>query len=198
MKHFAGSLALCFWFALSARGQSDAPRGYQNFPIIVTLQFHAFAVPFHDLKSNFRNVGIGLGTEVSYTGNQKFVQQLSVVWYRNKTIGNGWLVYTQPVWRPGIGDNFYAELKAGIGYLLASRPAPALRQTHGEWKTSGHRGKGMLTLPVGISVGGNVQTSGQAMVSPFVSYQLLVVSGYNKSVPAVPETLVQVGSRIHF
>jgi len=196
MRNFARSLAVCFCFVLSARAQSDSPRGYQNFPIIVTLQFHAFATPFHDLKSNFRNVGIGLGTEVSYTGNQKFVQQLSVVWYRNKTIGNGLLFYTQPVWR--IGDDFYGELKAGIGYLVASRPSPALKPINGEWKTTRHKGKGMLTLPLGISAGYNLHGSGQAWASPFVSYQLLVVSGYNKSVPLVPETLVQVGSRIHF
>jgi hypothetical protein len=38
----------------------------------------------------------------------------------------------------------------------------------------------------------------QTYLSPFVSYQFLLVSGYNPSLPLVPETLIQVGTSLHF
>jgi hypothetical protein len=193
MKKMFFALALVLSYSGSLLGQSDSPKGYSNFPLIITLQFHAFAVPGRDLKSNFRNPGIGIGTEFSYNGKADFVQQINVVWYRNKNIGNGFLFYTQPVWRPIVSGDLYAEVKAGVGYLLARRPIDSFKQVNGTWRNVGRRGKGMLAVPIGISVGYNSSND----FSTFLSYQFMVVKNYNKSIPLVPETLVQAGSRIH-
>jgi hypothetical protein len=179
-----------------AVAQTDSPTTYSRFPLVVSIQFHAFSVPLHDLTHNFRNVGIGLGTEINYNRKANLVQQLSMVWYRNQAMGNGLLFYTQGAWRPEIQSDFFTELKAGVGYLLSFRPVDSYEQKNGNWISAGRKGKGMLTLPLGVSVGYNTQI-GSTPISPFVSYQFLVVSGYNTSIPIVPETLVQIGSRIH-
>jgi hypothetical protein len=180
-----------------SRAQPKNEKEYRNFPLIITIQFHSLALPFKDLKTNFSNVGFGLGTEVSMNGYQNWVQQFSIGWIRNKSTGNGWLLSTQTVWRPAIVDNFFAELKAGIGYKYNSRPVESYRQEKGQWTSVGEKGKGMLVFPIGISAGYNGYSPG-TYFSPFVSYQFLVLKGYNKSVPIVPETLLQMGSRIHF
>jgi hypothetical protein len=147
------------------------------------------------MEFNFQNVGIGLGTEVAFNGNA--VQQISAVWFSNKAVGNGLFFYTQVVWRPVIANSdAFTELKIGAGYLIASSPTKSFKQINGEWKSAGHQGKGMFTLPVGISLGYNSFTA-KTNYSPFASYQFLVLSGYNASVPIVPETLIQVGTRIH-
>jgi hypothetical protein len=124
------------------------------------------------------------------------VQQFNFVWYRNKNIGNGILLNTQTVWRPTIVDNFYGELKAGVGYNYSFRPVESFRPTQNGWMSVGQKGKGMLALMTGISAGYN-NYSAATYVSPFVSYEFLVLKDYNKSIPIVPETLLQVGSRIH-
>ncbi len=180
----------------SASSQSETKTGYTDFPIVISLQFHSFALPFKDLKSNFRNIGIGLGTELSLNGKQSWVQQVSAVWYTNKMLGNGILIYTQNAWRPTIGSDVYGELKAGVGYLYSFRPTESFKQKDGEWTSVGRNGKGLLTIPVGAGFGYNTHAS-QTYISPFVSYQFLVVSGYNKSIQIVPETLFQAGCRIH-
>ncbi|MDZ7647836.1 MAG: hypothetical protein U5K54_11995 [Cytophagales bacterium] len=180
------------------RAQTDSPQGYRNFPIIVMVQFHNLSMPFKDLKSNFSNIGFGLGTELSYNGKSNFVQQVSATWHHNKTVGNGVLVYS-----PGSLEAHYCfgrctqEIKAGAGYMYAFRPVESYKQSNGVWESMGNRGKGMFTLPVGISVGYQ-SYSGKTYFSPFISYQFLLISGYNQSIPLVPETLIQVGSRIHF
>ena len=48
----------------------------------------------------------------------------------------------------------------------------------------------MFALPLGIGMG---YRASDARWSPFVNYQLVVLSGYNASVPIVPETLIQLG-----
>jgi hypothetical protein len=178
------------------RAQSDTGDSYRNFPIVVTIQFHALTLPFHDMKTNFSNVGIGIGTELSLNGKQSWVQQVNAVWYRNKSIGNGIFFYTQNAWRPTVASNVFTEVKAGAGYLYAFRPVESFKLVNGNWEPVGHRGKGLFAVPVGFSVGYNSHST-RISFAPFVSYQFLVVSGYNKTIPIVPETLIQVGSRVH-
>lgn len=181
--------------ALSVQAQSD-PTHYSDFPIILSVQFHAFTLPFRDVKANFSNVGFGVGTEVSLGGSNYWVQQINAIWYHNKALGNGLMLYTQTTWRPGIGSEGFGEVKAGLGYLHSFRPVASLKQVNGNWVSAGHKGKGMLTLPVGISIGYN-SVSNNGMVSPFLTYQFMPVLGYNQSIPVVPETLIQPGVRIH-
>jgi len=190
-------LAICLGASICSFGQDKLNRSYRNFPIIITIQFHSLALPFKDLKSNFSNVGIGLGTEVSFNGQRDWVQQFTIALNRNQNIGNGLLLFTQTVWRPTIADQFYGEIKAGIGYNYSYRPVESYRPENGKWTSVGRKGKGMLALLGGVSAGYDNYSS-STYLSPFVSYQLMALKGYNKSIPIVPETLLQVGSRIHF
>ena len=183
-------LASCMAGALLA--QADPIKTSHNFPIIISLQFHSFSLPFRNMKSNFSNFGIGLGTEVSINSRRDWVQQLNVAWFRNRAIGNGLLFYTQVAYRPTIDSRLYSEIKLGAGYLLASRPVDSYALVDNQWRSVGHKGKGLLVIPVGASLGYNAPS-----VSSFASYQFLLVHKYNKSIPWVPETLIQVGSSIH-
>jgi hypothetical protein len=187
-------VAICL--AGSSLAQTENQNGYRNFPIIVMVQFHNLSMPFKDMKSNFANVGFGLGTELSYNGKSNWVQQFNATWHHNKTVGNGILLYSQAAWRPNITSGMYTELKAGAGYMYAFRPVESYKQVNGVWESVGHKGKGMLTIPLGISLGYQSYSS-KTYISPFISYQFMLISGYNQSIPLVPETLIQVGSRIH-
>lgn len=184
------------WQCLTATAQSNANDNYRNFPVIVTVQFHSLSLPFRNLESNFSNIGIGLGTEVSLNGKHNWAQQFSIVWYRNKQAGNGVLLYTQPVWRPTIVSDIYTEFKIGAGYLIAQRPSESYRQVNGNWTSVGHKGKGMFTIPAGFSLGYNAHSFG-TYLSPFANYQMLLLSNYNPSIPLMPATLLQFGTRIH-
>lgn len=180
----------------SAQGQTETKAGYQNFPIVLLIQFQNLSMPLKDIKSNFSHIGFGLGTEFSYTGKSSFVQQFNVTWHRNKTTGNGMLFYTQAVWRPNISTEVYTEVKGGAGYLYSWRPSESFTSNQGQWVSVGKTGKGMLALPVGISVGYQ-HASANMLTSPFITYQLVLLSGYNPSIPVVPQTIIQVGSRMH-
>lgn len=196
MKKKISGLIVAGFLVSTLSGQTDFPPGYRNFPLVFTLQFHSLSLPFQHIKSNFSNVGFGVGTELSFGKRSNWVQQVQVLWYRNRTVGNGLLGYTQTAWRPRIGSGLEPELKIGAGYLLSFRPVSSYKPVAGKWEPVGHRGKGMLVLPVGAAVG-YARYSSNTYLAPFVGYQFLLVKGYSLSVPVVPETLLQLGARIH-
>lgn len=183
-------------FTHAARGQSKPAKTYRNFPIVFSVQFHSLSYPLKDLKTNFKNVGVGIGTEIALGSKHNWAQQFQLSWYNNRQAGNGILLYTQSAWRPTIVAHIYTELKAGFGYLYSFRPVISYEEKNGEWVSVGHRGKWLFTVPVGFSLGYN-NYSAKTYVAPFASYQLLLSANYNKSVPIITNSLFQVGARIH-
>lgn len=178
------------------KGQIEGVKDYRNFPLVLSIQFHSLAMPFKDFKSNFKNVGFGIGTEISLNGSRNWVQQFDLIWVKNKGIGNALLFSSKAAWRPQVAGGLFTEVKAGVGYMLAKNPSKPYKQKNGEWIVSEKKRKGMLTVPVGIGMG-YYQYSPNTFVSPFAGYQLLLVSGYNQTLPLVPQTLLQSGLRIH-
>ncbi|RRB01998.1 hypothetical protein [Larkinella rosea] len=170
-------------------------RPNRDWPLIVCLQFHSISMPFKDLKSTFSNVGISLGTELAYNRRSNFLQQIQVGVYRNKYAGNGLSVFTQTAYRPHVGP-VYAEVKAGLGYNFAFHPNTTRVFTNGEWQSASQKGKGLLMVPVGVSICYQSKKT-RPVFEPFVSYQFFVLQGYNPDVPILPNQLIQVGSRIH-
>jgi hypothetical protein len=182
--------------AIAGQAQSADPGGYRDFPLVLSIQFHSLSLPFRHIGSNFKNIGFGIGTEAALNSSATAVQQLQLVWFHNKTVGNGILIYTQSAWRPGIGANGFGELKAGVGYMHEFRPVTAYKKVNGEWVSEGRKGKGMLAIPLGASVGYQ-QYATSSYVAPFVTYQFIILTHYSQSIPIVPQTLIQVGARIH-
>lgn len=195
MKQFlCGLLALLLPACLQA--QDASTKNYRNFPIVIGLHFQNLAMPLRDLKSNFRNIGITIGTEVSHNGRQNWAQQFQVGVYRNAGAGNGFLAYTQTVYRPTVLGHFYPEIKAGIGWQRIFHPVKSYQFQHGVWEQS-TGGKSQLIVPLGVSVGYNGYRQDKTYFSPFVSYQILPALFYNKGIPLNFYSAFQVGTRIH-
>lgn len=191
MKHRMLLILLTLSVLSKIQAQTEVVPSDYRFPLTISVQFHGFTMPFKNLSSNFRNVGLGIGTELSLNSANTWIQQVQAVWYRNKVVGNGLLIYSQNVWRPTLESSF-AEVKFGAGYLYSFRPSTSYESVNGKWSSKGKNGKGMLALPLGVSVGSYsfLETSSFA---PFVSYQFMLVKGYNTSIPIVPQTLLQTG-----
>ena len=111
--------------------------------------------------------------------NKTGVQQFSINWNRNENIGNGHAASTQTVWRPTIADHFYTEIKAGVGIMIVTVP---LDLTARKMETGfPSRKRNVYTSWVAFQQDIIVILSTTYM-SPFVSYQLMVLKGYSKSI----------------
>jgi hypothetical protein len=191
MKHWL----LIILLAIGFHAFAQEPLKRYDFPVTLTIHFPALAMPFRNAGLNFRNIGVGIGTEVTLNHSSTWVQQFQIAWLRNRQTGNGLLAYTQLAWRPEIGDNGFTEIKAGIGYQYAFTAAPALHSKGGEWQSARHRGKGMLALPVGVAFGYHY-VEGANRYTPFAGYQFMLLTRYNTTVPLIPQTIIQTGLSI--
>lgn len=180
----------------NAQDNSNSPGDYRNFPILISLQFQNLASPFHDLKGNFSNIGLLVGTEVSFNGKQNWVQQFQTGFFFNKNAGNGLMLLTQTVYRPTVFQHFYPEIKAGIGWQRIYHPVDSYEFQNGNWESI-PGGKSQLIVPLGISIGYNDYKEG-IYLSPYISYQVIPALNYNDVIPLNFYSLVQVGTRIHF
>lgn len=197
MRKVIGFVLICGLLVGELFSQNELSYNHRNFPIIFTLQFHSLSLPFKDIKSNFANIGFGIGTEVRFNKKANILQQFQLIWYTNRQVGDGVSFFTQTTWRPNIYRQFYTEVKAGLGYVIAKRPVSAYQWSDQHWVNKGKKGKGILMVPVGLSLGID-QPIFETPLSPFISYQFLILSDYNDDIPLVPETLIQIGSRWHF
>ncbi len=171
---------------------------YASSPIVFTLQFHSLSMPFHNMKSNFSNVGLGIGTELSHSGkSQNWTQSFMLVWNRNKTIGNGIALYTQTIARADLFSDTFGEIKMGIGYQYLYRPTPSFKLVDGNWTNVGRRGKGMMALPINIGFG-QLHLSSNGAQAPFANYQWMLLKGYAETIPLVPQSAFIFGTRTHF
>lgn len=169
---------------------------YRNFPIVVGVQFHSLSLPFKDAGASFSNIGLRLGTEISYNGRQNWTQGFTIGGYHNKHAGSGAFAFTQTIYRPTIFNNVFAEVKAGLGVAHNFHPVDAYKQENGQWMNAGKKGKTMLLAPVGIGFGYNGYKNG-TYFSPFISYELFLSKDYNDLLPLVPGSVIQIGTRIH-
>ncbi|UII75965.1 hypothetical protein LV716_17125 [Flagellimonas sp. HMM57] len=185
-----------FFLVIGTKAQSVSTDNHRNFPLMISIEFHSLSLPFKN-KKLFSNIGIGIGTEVSHSGNRDWVQQFKISWYGNKRVGGGLLVHSQAVWRPDLFSDAFGEVKLGVGYLFVKRPVDSFKPTSDGWTNVGKKGKGMFVIPTGIGFG--YDTFDESIyVSPYTNYQFILAMNYNTSVPVVPFTLLELGSRIHF
>ena len=106
-------------------------------------------------------------------------------------------ISTQAIWRPHFWeDRLFGEMRLGVSYVRAFRPTESFRPIDGQWQPVGKTGKGMLGIPLGVSIGFN-SLAETLHVAPYLSYQLHFLPSYNASVPLIPQSLIQMGTRIH-
>ncbi|MCB0668756.1 MAG: hypothetical protein KDC80_23190 [Saprospiraceae bacterium] len=173
---------------------SQEPPDFRDFPIVVTIQFQSLSMPFRNIKGHFRNLGIGIGTEFRYHRKNQWVQHLDLMWFRNKTMGNGLIISSQSGWRPYVSDPLYSEIKLGVAYFYNFRPADSYQPIDGKWVHVGRRGKGIFAIPTGITLGLYLDRREHSF-SPFVGYQFMLTTNYAKSLPVTPWSFLQVGTR---
>ena len=187
-----------FFFPILLKGQETQKLNSTNlhFPLIVSVNFQNFALPFRDLESNFSHPGFTLGTELSLNKKRTLVQQLHTGIYRNREAGNGIIAFTQFAFRPKVFTFFYTELKAGAGWQRSYHPVAAYEFEDGQWQRK-TGGKSQLIVPLGLTIGYRDKHA-PARLAPFITYQVIPSLFYNDVIPLNFYSFIQIGSIIHF
>ena len=182
-----------------AQTQEVKPLSVRHLPLTVSLNFNAISTPFKKLTNNFRNVGIKIGTEVSWNKRGNLLQSLNIGYYRNKLNGDGIYVNSEFIYRPELYKGMRVEFKLGPGISEVFLPTvPWVSDGKGNWKKAANTTP--LTFQLHASTGLYYQEFKiqDVKISPFVQYEMVGVLNYGNSIPVLPTSFIHVGSRVKF
>lgn len=171
----------------------QAQEAMPRLSLTASVQFHSLGLPFQQMGGNFKNLGLNVGARFGWNDKGSLVQDLQLSWLSNRNVGNSWTLHTQLGWQPRLFNAVRFGPHLGLGYSWLQHPVTSFVQEDGEWVAQGQRGKGVLSVPVGLSL-----RLAKGWVQPFVAYQMLLYSDYNQGVPILPNTMLQIGSQISF
>lgn len=168
-------------------------------PIIASVNFQTIATPFQDFENNFRNIGIKLGTEVPYNRARNLLQSFNIGYYRNRLNGDGLYINSEFVYRPKIFNPISLEIKLGPGLANVFLPTqPYEPDGEGNWRKVPNHGKLALQVHGSLGIWYQAIDLNKIRLSPFIQYEIVGIVGYNRSIPALPTTLINAGFRINF
>jgi hypothetical protein len=168
-------------------------------PIIVSVNFQTIATPFHNLNNNFRNCGIKIGTEIAYNKNGNLLQSFNIGYYRNRLNGDGLYVNSEFIYRPKIYKPIHIEIKLGPGVADVFLPTqPYEPDGNGNWHKASNYGKLALQVHGSLGIWYQSIAINKIRLSPFIQYEIVGIISYNKSIPVLPTTAINIGCRINF
>lgn len=168
---------LCL-MAGSLIAQNSKPDSFQ-IPLHAGLQFQNMAMPFKDLSGNFSNPGLYLGSELTLNRKQTLVQEVSVGYYVNRNLGNGFYATTQLAWRSQALKQWQTGLKLGVGWLRAQHPVATMAHERGQWIEVSDA-KSQLLIPVTAQLKYGTK---EATWRPFIEFEVTPALFYNEVVP---------------
>jgi hypothetical protein len=198
MKKLLPLLFLISFKAFSQQSETT-DSALMKLPIIVSANFQTIATPFHNLKNNFRNLGIKIGTEISYNKKRNILQSFNIGYYRNRLNGDGLYINSEFIYRPKIYKPIRMEIKLGPGLADVFLPTqPYEPDGNGNWRKATNYGKLALQVHGSIGIWYQSIAINKIRISPFLQYEIVGIIGYNKSIPVLPTTMINIGCRINF
>ena len=168
-------------------------------PFIVSVNFQTIATPFHNIKNNFRNPGIKIGTEMTYNKKRSILQSFNIGYYRNRLNGDGLYINSEFIYRPKIVKPIRLEIKLGPGLADTFLPTqPYEPDGNGNWYKATNYGKLALQVHGGLGIWYQSIAVNKMKISPFLQYEIVGIIAYNKSIPVLPTTMINIGCRIIF
>jgi len=164
-------------------------------PIVTSINFQAIATPFHNLENNLRNPGLRIGSEFHLSKKRNTFQTINLGFYNNKYNGGAVYASSEFMYRPKIYRTLQLELKFGLGIIDVFLPTQPYVMNQGKWEKAKDNGNWNITVNTGFGFVYKPKKSSTRNLSPFIQYDIMGIVGYNKSIPVLPTTFLNMGCR---
>ncbi len=188
---------LCLLLPAITWAQEKSATGVSAASFLIGISFHAISTPLHKPANNFRNLGLKVGAEIPWNAKDNLRQSLELGYYFNRFNGKSLYLHSDFVYRPRIAKDLRADLRLGPGLGYVWHPVESWKQSNGEWEVDR---SGKLFPQVHGAFGlsyNNIRLSDWA-ASPFVQYEVMAITGYNRGISVMPNSFIHVGSRFKF
>jgi hypothetical protein len=179
------------------KAQEKSATGFNGASFLVGISFHAISTPLHKPGNNFRNLGFKIGAELPWNQRDNLRQSVELGYYFNKFNGRSVYLHSDFVYRPRIAKDLRADFRLGPGLAYLWHAVPAWEQKDGVW-TSSHAGKFFAQVHGAFGLSYNNINVKSLQASPFIQYEVMSITGYNRGISVMPNSFIHLGSRFKF
>lgn len=186
-------LLLLLFQQLNAKvNDSESPWQYS-----ISSGVHSFYAPVENLK--WKNPGFITVTGINRLLGEKqsFSVGLNFQYGQNKYQGNATSLQLLGQFLPVILKKMELGVGTGVGYRLSGYPSTPLKWNGNSWD-DGETYKGIIQIPVQLSVGYRSLHIFSLAISPFISYQMQAMFGYNPDFDPLPDSSLLLGLKFKF
>lgn len=158
---------------------------------------HSFYAPVENLK--WKNPGFitVAGINRLLGEKQSLSLGLNLQYGQNKYQGNTTSMQLLGQFLPLILKRMELGVGTGVGYRLSGYPSAPLKWNGDTWDDGGTY-KGIIQVPFQVSVGYRSLNIFSLAISPFISYQMQALFGYNPDFDPLPDSSLLLGLKFKF
>ena len=158
---------------------------------------HSFYAPIENLKWDNPGFAISGGINRLLGRKQLFSTGLQLQYGQNKYQGNATNLQLLGQFLPVILKTIELGIGTGIGYRFSGYPSQPLKSNGDSWE-EGKNFKGIVQIPLQLSAGYRSIQISSVSVTPFFSYQLQAMFGYNPDFDPLPDSSFMIGFKFKF
>jgi hypothetical protein len=181
--------------AISASAESNKSR--HPWQLVVSTGIHSYYAPVENLKWGQADFAASLGLNKLLGQKQQFAVGIQGQFSQYEFQGDAIGLQLLGQFTPAIFRRIELGVGTGAGYRFSFYRLKPLKWNGTEW-VDGKSYKGIIQVPVQISVGYRSIRFGSCNIRPFAAYQLQVLFGYSPDLSPLPDSNLMVGLKIHF
>lgn len=158
---------------------------------------HSFYAPVENLKWDNPGFAISGGINRLLGQKQLFSAGLQLQYGQNKYQGNATNLQILGQFIPVIFKSVELGFGTGLGYRFSLYPSQPLKSNGESWE-EGKNFKGIVQIPLQLSAGYRSILISSVSVTPFFSYQLQAMFGYNPDFDPLPDSNLMFGFKFKF
>jgi len=158
---------------------------------------HSFYAPVENLKWDNPGWVISAGGNRMMGQKQYFSVGLQLQFAQQEFLGSASVLQVLGQFHPVVFKKIELGIGTGAGYRLSTYPYSTFNWDGTSWN-DGKKYKGMVQIPLQLSIAYRSLSISSYKVIPFISYQLQAMFGYNPDFDPLPDSNFMAGFKFQF
>lgn len=163
----------------------------------ISSGIHSFYAPVENLKWDNTAFAVSAGVNRLFGDKQFLSVGLQAEFAANKIQGNSSSLQLLGQFTPVLLKRIELGFGTGAGYRFSGYPSEPLKWNGTSWE-NGKNFKGIVQIPIQLSVGFRSIEVSNFEIIPFVAYQMKALFGYNPDFDPLPDSQIMIGFKFRF
>jgi len=184
-------------FLVVAVSKAEENTTESKWQFVLSSGVHSFYAPVENLKWDNPGWVISAGANRMLGQKQYFSVGLQLQFAQQEFLGSASVLQVLGQFYPVLFKKIELGIGTGAGYRLSGYPYPTLYWEDTSWN-DGKKYKGMVQIPLQLSIAYRSFSISSLKVIPFISYQLQAMFGYNPDFDPLPDSNIMAGFKFQF